>query len=59
LECTTDKDSLEDLRKSFKQLTQEIPLLENLETELKTWFKLPFPLLDFVRKNTEKNRRTE
>ena len=50
----TDKDSLEDLRKSFKQLTQEIPLLENLETELKTWFKLPFPLLDFVRKNTGK-----
>ncbi len=50
----TDKDSLEDLRKFGNQLAEEIPLVENLETELKTWFKLPFPLLDFVRKNAGK-----
>lgn len=50
----SDKASLEDLSKCCKQLTQEIPLLENLETELKSWFKLPFVLIDFVRKNYDK-----
>jgi hypothetical protein len=50
----SDKDSLDDLSKFCKQLAEEIPLLENLETELKIWFKLPFALLDFMRKNTGK-----
>lgn len=50
----SDKDNLEDLRKFCKQLLKEIPLLEKLENELKTWFKLPFTFIDFVRKNPGK-----
>jgi superfamily I DNA and/or RNA helicase len=47
----SDQDRLEDLRTSCTALSKEIPLLENLETELKSWFKLPYALIDFVRKN--------
>lgn len=47
-------DSLPKLQTVCNQLKREIPKLENLQTELKNWFKLPVSVLDFVRKNVLK-----